>query len=153
MWTYDNLLVAPFKSTSDAIFVVFSHTFILFWLRKTAVNVEIFRLSFRVFACAFPMVISSIFVKSFPFPYPHFVLFVLRYFHFHVVYSDTIYTRARWKVLGLAYNRCETRDKRPLGKDSDRSWCHRHITSMIKLFWSQPMDPWPMSMELWAATK
>ena len=28
----------------------------------------------------------------------------------------------------------ETRDKRPLGKESDRSWCHRHTTSMIKLF-------------------
>jgi hypothetical protein len=35
------------------------------------------RLSFRMFACAIPMVISSIFGKSFPFPY--FVLFVLQY--------------------------------------------------------------------------
>ena len=31
----------------------------------------------------------------------------------------------------------ETRDKRPLGRHPDRSWCHRHTTSMIKLFWSQ----------------
>ena len=30
--------------------------------------------------------------------------------------------RARWKVLGLAYNRRETRDKRPLDRDPDRSW-------------------------------
>ena len=36
----------------------------------------------------------------------------------------------------------ETRDKRPLDKESKRSWCHRHTTSMIKLFWSQPMGPW-----------
>ena len=33
--------------------------------------------------------------------------------------------RARWKVLGLAYNRRGTRDKQPLGRDPDRSWCHR----------------------------
>ena len=46
------------------------------------------------------------------------------------------------KVLGLAYNERETRDKRPLGKDPDRSWCHRHTTSMIKLFWSQPKGQW-----------
>ena len=36
----------------------------------------------------------------------------------------------------------ETRDKRPLDKESNNSWCHRHTTSMIKLFWSQPMAPW-----------
>ena len=34
----------------------------------------------------------------------------------------------------------ETQDKRPLGRELDRSWCHCH-TSMIKLFWSQPMAP------------
>ena len=33
---------------------------------------------------------------------------------------------ARWKVLGLVYNRRETRDKRPLGRNQDRSWCHCH---------------------------
>ena len=27
----------------------------------------------------------------------------------------------------------ETRDKRPLSRDPVRSWCHRHITSMMKL--------------------
>ena len=35
----------------------------------------------------------------------------------------------------------ETRDKRPLDRESNRSWCHRHTTGMIKLFWSQPMAP------------
>ena len=29
---------------------------------------------------------------------------------------------------------CETRDERPLGRDPDRSWCHRHTKSMINLF-------------------
>ena len=38
-----------------------------------------------MFACAFPTVIPSIFGKSFPFPFPYFVLFVLRYFPFHMV--------------------------------------------------------------------
>ena len=51
------------------------------------------------------------------------------------------------------------RDKRPLGRDPDRSWCHRHTS--VKFFWSQPMAPWTraeaysymMSMEPWAATE
>ena len=32
----------------------------------------------------------------------------------------------------------ETWDKRPLGRDPDRSWCHRHTTSMLL---STPMEP------------
>ena len=31
------------------------------------------------------------------------------------IYIGTEYMRERWKVLSLAFNRCETRDKRPLG--------------------------------------
>ena len=34
--------------------------------------------------------------------------------------------QARLKVLGLTYNRRETRDKLCLGKDPDMSWCHSH---------------------------
>ena len=34
----------------------------------------------------------------------------------------------------------ETRDKRPLGRDLDGSWCHLHTS--VKHFWSQPNDPW-----------
>ena len=41
-------------------------------------------------------------------------------------------TWVRRKV--LVYNRCETRDKRPLGRDSNRSWFYCHTTSMITLF-------------------
>ena len=72
-------------------------------------------------------------------------------------------TRGREKVLGLAYSRREARDRRLLSRDPDRSWCHSHTMSMIKLFWSQPMAPWTsaaayecaaaQSMEPWAATK
>ena len=36
---------------------------------------------------------------------------------------------------------CETQDKRPLGRESDRSLCHHHIMSTIMFFWSQPMTP------------
>ena len=50
------------------------------------------------------------------------------------------YMRARWKVFGLAYNRHNTQDKRLLGRDLDRSWCHRYTS--VKLSWSHPMDPW-----------
>jgi hypothetical protein len=39
-----------------------------------------------------------------------------------------IYTRARWKVLGQAYNQHETREKWLLSRDPDRSWCHHHTT-------------------------
>ena len=57
----------------------------------------------------------------------------------------------------------EPRDKRPLGKDTDRSWYHRHNTSIFKLFTWQPVDSWterqhirmllPISMDPWAAIK
>ena len=61
--------------------------------------------------------------------------------------------RARWKVHDRAYNWCETRDKRLLGRDPDRSWCHRYTS--VKQSWSQPMA-WAAahsSMEPWARTK
>jgi hypothetical protein len=44
------------------------------------------------------------------------------------------------KRSSLAYNRHETRDKTPLGRDPDRSWCHRHPS--VKLFWLLPMASW-----------
>ena len=72
--------------TSDAIFVMCSQTFTLFRLIKTAMPVEISRYSFHLFVCDCPSVISSIPGKSFHFPFPLFVIFVLRYFPFHVVY-------------------------------------------------------------------
>ena len=61
------------EKKDGAIFVVCSRAFTLFWSRKTSVTVKIFWLSFCVFMCAFPPVISSIFGKSFPFPFPYFV--------------------------------------------------------------------------------
>ena len=62
-----------------------SQTFTPFWSIKTAVPVEISWYSFRVFSCAYPTVISSIPGKSFHFPFPYFVIFILWYFPFHVV--------------------------------------------------------------------
>ena len=57
---------------------------------------------------------------------------------------------SRWKILNLAYNRRKTRDKRPLGRDPDRGWFHRH--SHVKLLWSQPMNPWTSAAAYeWAA--
>jgi len=50
-----------------------------------------------VFVCL-STAISSIFGKSFYFPFPYFVLFVLRYFPFHVVYLYNILKFQRcWK--------------------------------------------------------
>ena len=40
----------------------------------------------------------------------------------------------KMKSSSLSYNRRETRDKRPLGRDPDRSCCHRHTTNMKKAF-------------------
>ena len=34
----------------------------------------------------------------------------------------------------------ETWDRRPLGRDLDRNWCHCHTSA--KHFWSQPMATW-----------
>ena len=36
----------------------------------------------------------------------------------------------------------ENQDKPLLGRELDRSCSHRHTMSMIKLFWSQPIDSW-----------
>ena len=56
------------------------------------------------------------------------------------------------KSSSLAYNRHETQDKRPLCKNSDKSWCHRHTN--VKLFWSHPMAPWTSTAAYeWAATQ
>ena len=49
------------KLSWGPIFIVCSHTFTLFWLRKISVIVETFQLSFRVFICAFHLEISSFF--------------------------------------------------------------------------------------------
>ena len=70
--------------SSDAIFIVCSQTFTLFWLIKTAVTVEIFWLSFHVLVLRWYL---QFFGKSFHFPFPYFVFFVLWYFPFHVVSS------------------------------------------------------------------
>ena len=93
MWTHNKDDV-----TRDAIFVMCSHTFTLFWLRKTSVTVKISWFSFRVFACTFLPEISSIFV-SFPFPFLYFVLFILRYFPFHVVWYLCLSDTVRFKMI------------------------------------------------------
>ena len=48
--------------------------------------------------------------------------------------------RGQGESSNLAYNRCEIRDKRTLGRGPDRSWCYLHTS--VKLFWSQPMAAW-----------
>ena len=40
--------------------------------------------------------------------------------------------KGKVKSSSLTYNRRETRDKRPLGRNPDRSWGHRHIS--VKFF-------------------
>ena len=52
----------------------------------------------------------------------------------YTFYMQSIYCiRGQWENFSLAYNRCETEDKRPLGRDPDSSWCHFH-TSLKKVF-------------------
>ena len=51
-----------------------------------------------------------------------------------------VHYEGKVKSSSLTYNRREIQDKRILGRDTDRSWCHRHTS--VKLFWSQPMAPW-----------
>ena len=45
-----------------------------------------------------------------------------------------IQTKSEGKVKSSQPSLCETQDKQLLGRDLDRSWCHHHTTSMIKLF-------------------
>ena len=96
--------------------------------------------------------------------------------YFYCLYFCGCFIRESWQYIPLLYETSlwyegkvkssrpclrETRDKRPLGKDQEKSWCHRHTS--VKLSWSQPMDPWseqqhtrmlpPMLMEPCAATK
>ena len=56
-----------------------------------------------VCACACPTVTSSIFGKSFHFAFPYFVLFILRYFPFHVVCSSVqiVYCNRHLKLTPL----------------------------------------------------
>ena len=73
----------------------------------------------------------------------------------------SLHTRARWKVLDLAYNWCKTHNKWPLGSDPDRNWYYRHTS--VKLFLVTVHDFMDIgssirvsaiqSMEPWAATK
>jgi hypothetical protein len=50
----------------DGITSLCLHTFTLFWSRKTSVIIKISQLNFCVFVCAFPLEISSFFVRVFP---------------------------------------------------------------------------------------
>ena len=47
--------------------------------------------------------------------------------------QEKLFYDGKVKSYSLAYNRHETRDKWPLGRDPDRSWC-RHYTT-VKLSW------------------
>ena len=51
--------------------------------------------------------------------------------------SILIYSTHLW---GQAYNRCETQDRQPLGRDPHRSWCHHHTS--VKLFDCSPWIHW-----------
>ena len=64
---------------------VCSHTFTLFWSRKTSVIVKRFQLNFCVCVCVlFTRRSLYFFSKSYLFLFLFFVLSVLRYFPFHV---------------------------------------------------------------------
>ena len=58
----------------------------------------------------------------------------LNIFYFFLEYEGKLQSSS------LPYNRRETRDKWPLGRDPDRGLYHLH--TRVKLFWSQSMIPW-----------
>ena len=58
----------------------------LFWLRNSSVIVKTYQWNFFMFICAFSS--GDLFIKSFHFPFPYFVIFVLWYFPFHVVHLN-----------------------------------------------------------------
>ena len=67
-----------------------------------------------------------------------FLIEKVTFYLFPYVYEDT--------VKSSRPSLCETRDKRPLGRDPDKSLSHRHTS--VKLSWSQPMDPWTIYLAL-----
>ena len=75
------------KLLHSAIFTVCSHTFTLFWLRKTSVIIEIYQMSFCV-----PFLRRSLHfsVWVFPFFFPFFVLIITRLFLFLTPLSQSI---------------------------------------------------------------
>ena len=73
--------------------------------------------------------------------------------HFILISAHIIDITYGGKVKSSRPSLCEIREKRPLSRESDRSWCHRHTTSMIKLFWSQPMALWASGSSIRARWK
>jgi len=59
-----------------------------------------------------------------------------------VVIVHNIHVIYKGKVKISQPSLSEIREKWPLGRDQDMSWCDRHTTSMMKLLWLQPMAPW-----------
>ena len=72
MWTHGK---------DGTIFIMYSHTFILFWLRKTSMGVGTYQSSFHVFTCA------SFFSKSFSFLFLFFCYPYICILRFHVAYT------------------------------------------------------------------
>ena len=54
-------------------------------------TIKIFCLSFHVFTCACPMVISSIFGKNFHFPFPYFVKILIHYVYSYVLFFINLF--------------------------------------------------------------
>ena len=86
--------------TSDTIFVVCSPTFLL--IEKDGCDHQNILIKFP---CAFPIVISSICGKSFPFSFPYFVLFLLRYFPFNVVSFQVFIL---YKYQNILFTKCSS---------------------------------------------
>ena len=78
------------KFERGAVFTMCSHTFTLFWSRKTSVIVEKFQLSFLCLCVSFIQRSLNFFGKNFLFLFLFFVLSVLQYFPFHVDFSSFI---------------------------------------------------------------
>ena len=63
------------------IFTVYSHTITLFWSKRHLWSWRYFKLVSKCLSSGNLFIFS----KNFPFLFPSFVLFLLRYFHFHMV--------------------------------------------------------------------
>ena len=84
--------------SQGALFTVFSHTFIFFWLQKTSVSVKMYQLTFRVlfwFIWAFHPEISSFFGKNF--------LFLFLFSCFLCLLSQHSITRIRLTACDLLF--------------------------------------------------
>ena len=76
-----------------------------------------------------------------------------RAFNCRIIFKIKLFHKYEGGLISFWLSLPETLDKRLLGRESDKSWCHCYTMSMIKLSWSQPKAPWASAAAYWQGEK